>query len=502
VKLYGRVSRSPSRPAIFSHNFGLYGAGKSTTTFAWVQSLVHTTGKSVTWFHVNSTNLVHRVDFKCESREVSYMAPNLISIDNLQTSIVECTSAVLVLDGAKGTDIFKNRLLPEVRLWAGKKKGERTAVLVSSGAVPEARIEDVSSEIINMVFQNWSWTLEEYVSAFKYARSGSNFGARVTKKRKVETTSGAVVGETILCDGIMADIDDKYFYAGGCARYFFGFSTQQVKKSISDAVNSLSKTNIADVLNTGASHEETRHRLISFFRPNENGDASKSIVSQFAVQQLVQFHGESAFVFLYGLGATNPAFDGWVFEADFFFQCNKALEKSIPLPLLGEPGFELKPRSIFKFNHDDMRDKAKHLSESDSEDKLKQDTIKSELREMVSRRCKPTKWNQGGYDGFDVSAKDISADNISIDFFQVTRGASHQLNLKYFVEVVKLFIDAGFDVYSCEIYFVVPEGQTTSISKVTPYGNLFRENFGWLNGKEKEKIRVVTLKKTTFVTTP
>jgi hypothetical protein len=195
---------------------------------------------------------------------------------------------VLVLDGAKGTDMFKNILLPRVRIWAGKRRGERTAVLVSSGAVPELRTEDVSSEITNLVFQNWSWTREEYVRALTLARPESNFGARVTKKRKVETTSGAVVVETDLDDEILADIDDKYFYAGGCARYFFGFSTEEVKDSITSAVNSLNRASIADVLNTGASHEETRHRLISFFRPDQNGDASKSIVSQFAVQKLVE----------------------------------------------------------------------------------------------------------------------------------------------------------------------------------------------------------------------
>jgi hypothetical protein len=100
--------------------------------------------------------------------------------------------------------------------------------------------------------------------------------------------------------------------------------------------------------------------------------------------------------------------------------------------------------------------------------------IKIDLLEMVDKRCKPTKWNQGGYDCFDVSTDSDS--KISIDFFQVTRGASHQLNLKYFVEVVNLFTLAGLDVCGCQIYFVVPEGQgqTTTISKVTPYGTVFQ----------------------------
>jgi hypothetical protein len=226
--------------------------------------------------------------------------------------------------------------------------------------------------------------------------------------------------------------------------------------------------------------------------------------------------GEKAFIFLYGLGATNPAFDGWVFEADFFFQCKMATEMDIRLTLKGkvdleldlEPDLDLDPRSLFNFNHDDMLRKARFLSascteplEKVAEDKLKKD-IKGKLLGMVNKRCKPTKWNQGGYDGFDVSAGAIT-NEISIDFFQVTRGASHPLNLKYFVEVVQLFIDAGCLVCGCDIYYVIPEGETTTISKVTPHGSLFyEEQFGFVNGREKEKIRVVTLKKTTSVTTP
>jgi hypothetical protein len=174
--------------------------------------------------------------------------------------------------------------------------------------------------------------------------------------------------------------------------------------------------------------------------------------------------------------------------------------------LQGEPGFQLKPRNFFNFNHDDMLGKAHPLRASCTEplsiyaqNELKQN-IKSDLLEMVDRRCKPTKWNQGGYDGFHVSADDDS--KISIDFFQVTRGASHPLNLKYFAEVLNLFIYAELQVRACQIYFVVPEGQTTTISKVTPYGSVFQQLFGWVSGREKEKIRVVTLMKTTSVTTP
>ena len=207
------------------------------------------------------------------------------------------------------------------------------------------------------------------------------------------------------------------------------------------------------------------------------------------------------------MGSTNPSFEGWVFEADFFFQCKRATETKSSLTLKGEPDVKLEPRSILDFNHDDMLDKAHSLSSGctrplsrSAQNKLKRD-IKRDLLKFVDRMCKPMKWNQGGYDGFDVSADAVSKE-ITIRFFQVARGASHQLNLKYFVEVVQLFIDAGIVVGDLQIFFIVPEGQTTGISKVTPYGSLFQALFGWVSRKEKEKIQNVSLMKTTSISTP
>ena len=167
-----------------------------------------------------------------------------------------------------------------------------------------------------------------------------------------------------------------------------------------------------------------------------------------------------------------------------------------PLILKGEPDAEINPRSFLDFDHDAMMTKAHPLSPACTdpltriaENKLKQE-IKRNLPKLADKNmCKPTKWNQGGYDGFNIYAKDGS-DGFTINFFQVTRGTSHALNLKYFVEVVQLFIYAGMVVKDIEIFVVVPEGQTTSISKVIPHGSLFQSLFGWKSGKEKKKIKI------------
>lgn len=527
-------STRESGRSIVGHVRGPPGTGKSTTTFAWLQAHVNETGNSATWFHVDSGNLVYGVVFKKENGVVLYTTQGHGVVSALYTRITACKSTVLVLDGAKGTALFKNSLIPSVRVWAADKPGERTAVLVSSGAVPEIRIEDaVNLQTRYEVFQNWSWTRGEYIRAFKRATQNPNFGRLVLKKRRVEAAPGddvavanaasdavvvaaedsALVKEVLedtdgqseentLANEVLEDIDDKYFYAGGCARYFFGFSNEKVKDEIKKAVESLSKTNIAEVLSTGNNHSETRHRLVSFFQLNKNGDTCKSIVSQYAVQQLVEHAGEQAFIFLYGLGSANPSFDGWVFEADFFFQYKSVNEtgRSLTLKKVLEDGsnVEIPAHSpVRDFDHDAMTAKGRPLNSRSFAKPLPalKEEVKGCLQKMKNKMCKPTKWNQGGYDGFYVSIN--PGGTYMIQFFQVTRGASHKLNLRYFVEVVQLFLDAGLDVSGVQIYFVVPEGQTTQVSDFTPYGTLFHEKFGWENGQEKRQICVVTLKKKT-----
>ena len=114
---------------------------------------------------------------------------------------------------------------------------------------------------------------------------------------------------------------------------------------------------------------------------------------------------------------------------------------------------------------------------------------------------KPKKWNQGGYDAFyvfaDSKAKAEDTGMVNIWFFQVTRGSSHELKLKFFVEVVELFRAAGLNVSDCEVFFVIPEGNSTRVSSVTPHGTMFNDEFGWARGQEAEHVRVVRMKKTT-----
>ena len=57
--------------------------------------------------------------------------------------------------------------------------------------------------------------------------------------------------------------------------------------------------------------------------------------------------------------------------------------------------------------------------------------------------CKPTAWNQGGYDVFFVEIADRDASKIRLRFGQVTKAKTHSLKGGYMFSVIKFFEAAG-----------------------------------------------------------
>jgi hypothetical protein len=51
------------------------------------------------------------------------------------------------------------------------------------------------------------------------------------------------------------------------------------------------------------------------------------------------------------LGDSNLASDGWVFEAEFFYQHKRATKKNEVLTLSGNPNIKIKPCPVDSFDH-------------------------------------------------------------------------------------------------------------------------------------------------------
>ena len=166
---------------------------------------------------------------------------------------------------------------------------------------------------------------------------------------------------------------------------------------------------------------------------------------------------------------------GWVVEADFFFQVERAQknpsEPFEPVRLTSVENLPQNPKAIRQWQHT----KNKHLAEKALHGKTK--SIRKEalknihriVRNLVPKEPseaiagKPTAWNQGGYDAFFVQYVGGRAGedpawvqgHIHLRFVQVTKGNSHDLKLSYFNSVVVCFSLAGYEVDSVEIGFML-----------------------------------------------
>jgi hypothetical protein len=109
----------------------------------------------------------------------------------------------------------------------------------------------------------------------------------------------------------------------------------------------------------------------------------------------------------------NPSFDGWIFEGDFLFQLRMSEEHSTDLTL-----------KDFNTGHDMSWGKPKKRIEFLKESELN-DEVLTENTWLV-----PKLWNQGCYDVVQILA------NNSIHFVQVTRSKSHDLKLRYIVQLL------------------------------------------------------------------
>ncbi|CAB9531730.1 expressed unknown protein [Seminavis robusta] len=204
------------------------GTGKTTTTFAWLQAYVKLTGKSATWLHVSHRRRVlYRVEFRRrKDGVVCYSEAEEEEFRFASGRIKNCSSAVLVFDGYRDQEAF-NVIDGAVQLWAGQKPGQRTAMIVSSYAFSIKAEERVDKKTRAEEYEKFSLSYDEYLTSFKRARSDPDFGLQVSKRRKIESSSSDNATKasqgTVLDPEVLEDIDEKFYYAGGCARYFFGW---------------------------------------------------------------------------------------------------------------------------------------------------------------------------------------------------------------------------------------------------------------------------------------
>jgi hypothetical protein len=257
------------------------GTGKSTFGWAWARSKAYTSEEEVLWAHL-------------EKGKASVVV-RLCGNEAIPLGELEDQPFVDVIHKFKGTFIVLDGIgleTPDSILKAARKTltGRRVVELTSQGLVDTLQATHTSETEVHVAL---SWSFEQYSAAMSDKKFRDNVGWK---------------GQTWA-----VDLEEKFFYAGGCARWMFGFSVDQVIKDIEAG---LEKRSCKEELLSGLGAKtgrESVNRLLQLC----DADQGCVFVSQFLARRLATMF-ELSFVTQAALHSPhNPSFQGWILEMKF-----------------------------------------------------------------------------------------------------------------------------------------------------------------------------------------
>jgi hypothetical protein len=394
------------------------GSGKSSATWAWACQKAETTA-SVLWAHVQKGGGAVVATLSEKTVKVVGTLP----LSKLIGVISKTTVDIVVLDGIVGNNERIQSLLDEAASW------------VTWG--PERRVVQVTSESFTIPIEQLmssnttehrvtSWTFEQYTAAIHsadfFAQIDGCFGDEETMEDKM---------------------GNKFFLAGGCARWMFGVT---IDEASADIEKHLDRVNDKVLLVSGMQGAKAVGSVNHLVQRLKSGTF---LVSEFVARQLAETC-EKAFVVQatsQAMRLGNPSFDGWVLEMDFMMQLRLACENgtSIKVNVMDttEEEWAVPLRVLFNNPNDLVGDV------------ISQDGVQvhhNKLNVVDYAWLVPKHWNQGAYDAAQVLPN-------SIRFVQVTRGQTHSLKLQYMRTLIAALVQIGRLVLTVEVVFVVPEGR-------------------------------------------
>jgi len=292
-------------------------------------------------------------------------------------------------------------------------------------------------------------------------------------------------------------VSQKYFFAGGSARWMLQLTTQQIEAEIEKALHE-SSTVFSGILDfkLGAGSSRAKTHLYSSSEVITSAGVKKTVygmVSERAAQLLAEESGIGGIKSLYSQAAKlqNPAFLGWVIEADYFERCK---QKKLTLwPKGSSEATDFSTISIVPFNHAGLKLLRERRTPSDMLEAVQ--ALIPTTEDKIT--CKPTAWNQGGYDVVQIEKDNANTKSYHLRFGQVTKSKTHSLKLKYFREFAAFLEYAGFSISSIEIGFILPMDKrddfTLSDSKVESKGclgtyHVYGSDSMWGSVKEQDLV--------------
>lgn len=287
-----------------------------------------------------------------------------------------------------------------------------------------------------------------------------------TEGERPAAAAGQEVGLVVLdlndAQKLKSAIAGKFRWSGGSARFMFNYSKKKIEKALRDYCIEAKNRKALLAGEIGPTSEaSTNYFFGSSLR--EDHRTEYFLVSQEAARILSESIDRTNFDILYSTAdrLENPAFVGWIVEADFFFQLNAAIKHKIPF---NPPFSNIQPSVVLPYDHTKCHRLLVAANGTWTRKKnlrKKLETIKSIASKFVPKSkgtaiaCKPVRWSQGGYDMFLVQLAPKGENCIDVRFAQVTKGKTHDLKAGFLYTVLKFFEKAGYTINEVEIAFVL-----------------------------------------------
>lgn len=245
----------------------------------------------------------------------------------------------------------------------------------------------------------------------------------------------------------------KYHLAGGCARWMFQYSVEQLLspagdiQSIDNHLDRVSCNQIIAGFVGDRGITEVNHLLSRI-------DGRAVIVSQYVANQLVIRHGEALLrQALVLLGNSNPAMDGVLMEMDFILRLGRSTsEKKMSIDLVMESGAN--PVPVLQSGGQKIKFRLSTFATAEF-------FFDDEVWFI------PDIFNNGGFDCVQYRTGKLI-------YVQVTRSATHSFNLKWYQKFRSAFVKKfpELAITTCEVWFVVQEGLVDTFAPATSSGEL------------------------------
>ena len=427
---------------------GQPGTGKSTTAYLKALMMAVYDEKIILWIHIGKS-LHEETSFYCVvMRGTSLHSYPVMYRESVEELIMsnwgeqdEKSERLLFYDGfvlnsgGAGGDITK--VADTVKAWYESNYQLHVVFVLSSMGKATFLTKEARMYIRQKQFTQWSWNKADY----KLALSNAEFRNSVADQLKPADSNQRVPNDPpSTAKNAMAYLRAKYFYAGGCARFMFNFSTEQVIGELNLAL--IQQNDVSALTNTlkGCSSSDSSHTLMSVFGPEH-----RDIVSDYVKHCIAKKTDTVPLLDFARRFELNPAMCGWIFE-EFFFNCIWTSRLGT-LTLLSSTS--AKPLRLLKGSQ-------MWYDFSPEDPSVDECPIGEWLR--------PRKFHQGGFDAVYLSFKTAT-------FVQCTIAASHSVKLQF----CKDFLDAAHSknllttIKRIKFYMVIPKSiqGIFSISKIS-----------------------------------